>query len=347
MARGRIPRPWYRKSMKSWYVTLDGRQVPLGRTKREAMAEFARISIARSKGVQGAGRVTVRDLADLWLRDCERTLAPTTVENYRLYVDSFCMACGTLLARDMKPYHASAWADARRTKAGKPWSKSTYHLAYSILKIMAAWGEAKGYLDADPLRRLKRPEMSRRTPISLAEAEAIIAAVRPEVATALRVLLVTGLRPGELCSMDAEKTSIVDRKATVKGKTGWRSIPLPDVAVAILEPLLRDRPAGAILVGAGGRRLTPGAMQQEVIRARRRAGLGEHITPHCFRGVFGTEALRRGVDSALVSKLLGHKDPSILMRHYASPDDEMMRDAAERATRKPDTPSGKPPDPRA
>jgi integrase len=331
MTKGRIPKPWHRKATDSWYVCLDGKQVPLGRSKREAHAEFARLTIAKGRGVEG-GRITVRQLADAWLRDCERTLADATVENYRLYIESFCAVCGSLYARDLKPYHASQWADARKTKAGQPWARSTYHLAYSVLKVMTAWGEAKGYLDSDPLRRLKRPEMARRAPISPEEAEAIIAAVRPVVATALRLLLVTGLRPGELCSLDGEKTSLLVRRASVVGKTGHRVIPLSDAAIAILEPLLRTRPAGPLLTGDRGKRLTPGALQQEVIRARRRAGLGEHITPHCFRGLFSTEALRRGVDSALVSKLLGHKDPSVLMKHYASPDSDMMLDAANRAT---------------
>lgn len=334
--RGRIPKPWLRKSTGTWFVWLDGKQIPLGKNKREAHAEFARLTLAKSRGIEG-GKITVHQLAELWIQDCERTLADATVENYRLYVKSFCATCGTMAARDLKPYHASMWADAKRNRFGQPWAPSTYHLAYSILKVMTSWGEGKGYLDADPFRRLKRPEMSRRAPITMEEATAIIVAVGPEVATALRVLLVTGLRPGELCSMDGEKTDVINRKATVNGKTGWRVIPLSDASCAILGPLLDKRPIGALLTGARGKRLTPGALQQEVVRARRRAGLGEHITPHCFRGLFSTEALRRGVDSVLVSKLLGHKDPSILARHYLAPDDEMMREAANRATQTPDT----------
>lgn len=333
MARGRIPKPWLRKSTGTWYTWLDGKQVALGKGKREAHAEFARLTVHRGKGAAG-GRIAVRQLADLWLAGCERELAPSTFRNYRAYVESFCLMCGSLRASDLRPYHATTWADAQRTaRTGKPWSKSTYHLAYTTLKVMTAWAEARGYLDADPLRRLRRPEIARRAPITPAEAAAIIAAVRPEIATALRLLLVTGLRPGEMCSMTVERTSVADRKASVAGKTGPRSIPLSDASCAILEPLLGKRASGPVLLNSRGGRLTVWVIQHDVIDARRRVGLGEHVTPHCFRGLFSTEALRRGVDSALVSKLLGHKDPSVLMKHYASPDDQMMQDAANKATR--------------
>lgn len=41
--KGRIAKPWFRASTQSWYVTLDGRQVCLGRDQSEAQTAFNEI----------------------------------------------------------------------------------------------------------------------------------------------------------------------------------------------------------------------------------------------------------------------------------------------------------------
>jgi integrase len=325
MPRGRIPRPWYRVGTQSWYTTIDGQQVLLGKQKRAAHAEFARLMATRGSNV--GQKLTVREVVALWLADCERSKSVRTAENYRYYGGSFCEKAGNLLARDLKPFHVKEWV------ASHAWAQATEHLAVSCIRAAVRWAEEIGYIDSDPLHRLKRPAMTRRAPISLEDAEAVIGAVRPLIATALRILLVTGIRPGELCSLTGQQTSLDQRRAIVRGKTGERTIPLSDAACAVLGPLLRAHPAGPLLVGARGERLTTHALGIAVRRARKRIGLGDHVKPHCFRGLFATQSLRRGVDSALVSRLLGHRDASILLKHYAAPDDQMLRDAAERATR--------------
>jgi len=33
----KFPKPWYRKSRDAWFVTLDGRQVKLGKTEEESL----------------------------------------------------------------------------------------------------------------------------------------------------------------------------------------------------------------------------------------------------------------------------------------------------------------------
>lgn len=43
MPRGPKPRPWYRKSVDAWYVTLNGRQVALGRDRRNAHLKFNKL----------------------------------------------------------------------------------------------------------------------------------------------------------------------------------------------------------------------------------------------------------------------------------------------------------------
>ena len=40
---GPVPKPWYREGTKSWYMTLNGHQIRLGRDKKMARQKYARI----------------------------------------------------------------------------------------------------------------------------------------------------------------------------------------------------------------------------------------------------------------------------------------------------------------
>ncbi len=344
MPRGRVPRPWFRKSTQAYYVTLDGVQVQLGRSKRDAYAEFARITVGRGRG-ETASRITVNDLAVLWLADCARRLKPPTLQTYRSRIGSFVALCGGLEVVRLKPYHLSQWT------AKQAWGQSTTHSALTIAKLCIAWGKREGYLDSNPIADVRKPGMKRRRPITVIEAEAVMAACPPHIRTALSLLLVTGLRPGELCSLDSRRIDLTARRAAVTGKAGQRTVPLADAAVEIQKPLIAACRSGPILYGPRGP-LTVGTLGAATKRARRRAAPDlslDHVMPHCFRGLFATEALRRGVDAAVVALLLGHKDAGqMLFRHYAAPDHAMLLDAMQRATGSrtggttPDTPPDQP-----
>ncbi len=328
MPRGRVPRPWLRKSTGTWYTTLDGRQILLGRSKREAYAEFARLTVGRGQGGIAPSRITVDHLARLWLEDCQRRLKAPTMQTYRSRIGSFVALCGSLEVRNLKPYHLTQWV------ARQKWGQSTTHSALTICKLCVEWGRREGYVDVNPIIGVKKPGMKRRRPITLDEAERVMTSCPGHIRIALELLLVTGLRPGELCSLDASRIDLVGRRANVTGKAGQRTVPLGEKAKDMLEPLVSARPLGPIFLGQSGR-LTTDSFGAAVKRARRKIapdGSLDHVTPHCWRGLFSTEALRMGVDAALVSLLLGHKDATILLKNYASPDHAMLLDAMQRAT---------------
>jgi integrase len=347
-----------RKATGVWYVTLNGDQVPLGRNKREADVEYHRIMVASDQQLPGGGRITVRELIDFWLADCRRRLEPDTVRGYEKHAESFAATHGGMRATDVKKLHIQNWIDGRTTQGrgrqGLPLSKSTRHLAITVVKLAMEWGEYIGHIDKNPVRQMKRPGIDRRKPITVEEAEAVMAEITPGILIALEVMFATGVRPGELCSMAVEKIDPEAGKAIVKGKrtrrnkTGIRTVYLSDVAIRLLEPLLDEHIKGPIFFCKDGP-LRPVSLRNAVTRARERAckkmdlepGSLDHVKPHCFRGLYATEAMRNRVDATMVAKSLGQTDTTTLMEHYASPDDEMMRDAVNRASRtasrRPDT----------
>jgi integrase len=318
--RGRVPSPWYRKTAKAWYVTLDGRQVRLGKTKREAVAEFARLMAERGRPLE-VRDPTVGQLVDLWLADRARAVRHTTMGRYRAIAGDWAAFAGELRTRDLRPYHVQQWLDR------KNFSRSTRHLWMSVARSITRWATGLGYIERDTLAALRAPGMLRRSPATSDQLEAVVAAASPETAAILRLLALTGIRPGELATLSTERIDLDSGVAVVVGKTGERLIHLSSPAAELLRSLMEGRRPGRLWPT-----LTTPALYQRVRRASDRAGV-KKFSPHRIRGLYATEAIRKGVDSLLVSKLLGHKDPSIVAKHYANPDAAMLREAAEKAVR--------------
>lgn len=318
--RGRIPRPWFRKGTGMWCVTLEGKQIPLAKTKRDAVAAFARLLAEQGRPLR-VDNPTVRDLVDLWLADRRRAVKQATMTNYERIGVSWKEFAGGLLAADLRPYHVQQWLDRRAL------SQSSRHLWISTVKAVTRWADDQGYLDRDPLARLKAPQITRRSPVTADQFARVLDAAGPELRQLLTLLALTGVRPGELASMTVEGADLVAGVAKVVGKTGERTVPLGSAACEVLRVVVGDRTAGPIWPG-----LTAPRIYWLARYAAKKAGV-ERFSPHRIRGLFATEAIRRGVDSLLVSALLGHRDSSIVARHYASPDAAMLRDAAERATK--------------
>lgn len=62
----------------------------------------------------------------------------------------------------------------------------------------------------------------------------------------------------------------------------------------------------------------------------------EGVVSYCYRHSFITDALANGVPAATVAELVGHKDLKMIQDHYShlAEKTQLLRDAAERATRK-------------
>jgi len=82
----RQAKPWYRKSTKTWYVQLDGRQVPLGKDKEDANRKYHQLMSGR-RGSQTIHRVD--ELLDEFLEHVNRNQAKGSYRLYRHYFRSF------------------------------------------------------------------------------------------------------------------------------------------------------------------------------------------------------------------------------------------------------------------
>lgn len=135
------------------------------------------------------------------------------------------------------------------------------------------------------------------------------------------LMLYAGLRVGEACAVthrDVHGDRLrVDKQVQQIQQTGKPTTvsigPVKTAERSVVIPVwLAERLAG--LEGTA----KPDAVRESLRRAGKKVGLA--LNPHMLRHAYATMLLERGVPVMVVSKQLGHADPSITLRTYAQHD---------------------------
>jgi len=196
-----------------------------------------------------------------------------------------------------------------------------------------ARGERTGLLahvgTVKPRSKLRVRE-SRRLPrgLSREESTALLGSFRTWRDRAIGgLMLLSGLRSGEVLGLTVADVDIARRWVRVRGKGDKeRSVPIDaDVAGAIQTYLLAERPetdtAVLFVVGKGphrGQPLTPAGLRTVFRYHRERSGVNAGH-PHALRHTFGTALAEAGVDLSVIQALMGHDhvDSSAAYIHLA------------------------------
>ena len=193
-----------------------------------------------------------------------------------------------------------------------------------------------GHLQTNPVRGIKRnprPKLTRflsREEVRRLHSELDhCAGARPSrarQADIIRLLLLTGCRRSEILTLrwqdvDEGTLNLID------AKTGPRRVFLNASARAILER--QQRSGGTYVFPSPSNPERPLSRNLPLWRSvRRRAGI-EDVRLHDLRHTFASHAVLRGIPLPVVSRLLGHKRPSMTLR-YAHVGDRETEAAAER-----------------
>lgn len=140
----------------------------------------------------------------------------------------------------------------------------------------------------------------------------------------LELLYATGLRVGELVSLDWRDLDLSGRMLRVVGKGNKeRAVPFGRAAATALREWLADweelrlldaLPAPAkgrakaepVFLNARGGRLTDRSVRRILDRAVADAGVAPGVHPHTLRHTFATHLLEGGLDLRAIQELLGH-----------------------------------------
>jgi integrase/recombinase XerD len=255
----------------------------------------------------------------------ERNASRHTLDAYRRDLRDF---FALLARRRVSPLTASpddvvAWMEAQR-KAGRK--------AATIARRMAALRGFYGHLlrervvERDPTEHLEQPRRSRPLPRTLSREMVAALVEAPDVTTArglrdramLELLYASGLRASECLALRLGDVNRTAGYVQCMGKgRKERLVPIGAEALAWLERYLavgRPQLLGAgresplLFVNPRGRALSRQALWQLVLRAARRAGVRQRVSPHTLRHCFASHLLEGGADLRAVQTMLGHAD---------------------------------------
>ena len=129
----------------------------------------------------------------------------------------------------------------------------------------------------------------------------------------LRLLVVTGLRIGELTGLNINDVFSQDSKIRVLGK-GSRERIVYVANDSLLAEFMRfmewrrqnEKPSCHLFPNRCGNRLTPPAFRKRLKVLSATRNIVPHLTPHQFRHSAATLLIENGVDIRIVQRLLGH-----------------------------------------
>jgi site-specific recombinase XerD len=155
--------------------------------------------------------------------------------------------------------------------------------------------------------------------------------------TAVRLMIATGIRVGELCKLKVDDVAPDGRSFRIHGKGARDRVGYVSDATlrADLERLVRwhrgnGSAGGHLFLNRRGLPLKPQSVRAELRRYSVRTGAARRITPHMLRHTAATLLIERGVDIRFVQRLLGHSSIATT-EIYTHVSDEALRTTLERA----------------
>jgi site-specific recombinase XerD len=136
------------------------------------------------------------------------------------------------------------------------------------------------------------------------------------------LLFATGLRVGEVSSLNVQDFFTRESVFRVKGKGGRHrlAVVVDEETVRVQRKYLEARAqietrSPALFLNSSGGRLTTQGIANVIARLREEAGIERHVTPHMLRHTVATLLLRNGVDIRIVQEFLGHASIATTQRY--------------------------------
>src|SRR6266852_7124237 len=146
------------------------------------------------------------------------------------------------------------------------------------------------------------------------------------------LLFATGMRVGEVSSLNVDDFSVTELMFRVHGKGGRGRLAyvVDDQTILIQKLHLEARTqlvseSPALFLNAAGERLSTQGMANIIAQFRKEAGIARHVTPHMLRHTVATLLLRNGVDISVVQEFLGHASIATTQRYTHIAKDHLIR----------------------
>ena len=258
-----------------------------------------------------------------WLLTCSaRSFSPNTIDGYTRTLKKF----AAFLQEDL-PIRSITTKHIQGFLIAQPVSNTSKHDYYVGLSSLWTWALKEGLVDSHQVRDLIAPKIDTRQvePFSENDIKLLIHEVsgpspyKLRLRAAMLLLLDTGLRASEICSLTIGDLHLKEGYAIVMGKgnkerrvefgprTGqavWRYI----ASRGALQS--HDR----FLISRTGKRLDRDELSKRLHAMGLKAGVAK-CHPHRFRHTFAIMFLRNGGSSLALQRLLGHTTMEIVRRY--------------------------------
>ena len=339
---------WWWKSRNGYYVGTGVGSAGSIPNKTKATRMWAEL-IGRNEA-PGAEMV-VLNLLNLYLDWSEKNHSPRSHQRIRALVLSFGKSLPAgLRVNKLLPLHLTTWMDQRcpkhPTDDSKPVSENTRHDYACDVTGVFNWARKQRIIPASPFQDCKKPAKTPRALVLLPDQwQEVLAHLANDdpFRDFLQVLRNTGCRPQEARIMEARHINFKDRivrfrDGEVPGKKGDREILLNAEALAILQRCALRCPEGPVLRNTRGRPWKKDSLNCRFQRLKSK--LPFRANCYAARHSLATDMLEAGASAGAVAAVLGHKDPTMVLRVYGKHIDtrrEHLRACVDKATRKKNT----------
>lgn len=314
-----MPRAKYYQRTDGLYETIrkiNGKRVAF---RGKTCAEVDRKMIAYQE--EAAKGRFVPDLVEAWEREKEAmvaagTIATSTLQTYNAGIKRIKAYFSGIRSGDVTPRDLMRYI---RDMEGKGYAGQSVSTELSILKQVFSYAVLMGDIAVSPateVQKSRRLPKGERRPLTEEEEKKVDQYRGPDWEMGM-LLLYTGCRRGELLALTWQD---IDRAAGVvhinkklqmqfvppvldghlKNRES-RNTPLFDRLASVLP---RDR-IGLIFTDEHGNYLTRNTFLKRWTAYRQAVGLGDDVTPHCFRHSYATLCYESGIDSKACAAFLG------------------------------------------
>ncbi len=212
----------------------------------------------------------------------------------------------------------------------------------SVIRSFLNRAVRDGTIEANPAASVRAPRVPRKLPrdLTVDEVFTLLDRIQGRDPCALRdraileFLYATGLRVGELVSLDLDDLDLEGQMVRVLGKGGKeRLVPFGSQSRRALDAWLREARGlrvrggdpGAVFLNLRGGRLTDRSVRRILDRRLREAAIEARVSPHALRHSFATHLLGAGADLRAIQELLGHSSLSTTQRYTHVSVDTLMQ----------------------
>jgi integrase len=288
------------------------------------------LSVRKAEVAQGRFQIPTRSRAPRFEEFCAIYLEHARQKKRTWKDDESALRKATPFFKGKRIDAITSWDIERyRASRAETLTKATANRDLALFRYMFNMAVKWGFLTTSPVAGVKQYKEDDRPMrvLSAEEEQALLKASPPHLRTLIVAALNTGMRRGELLSLQWNAVDFDQRTITVQySKSGrMRHIPMNEV---LWKTLHDARPADARGAVFTYKSASISDVKTAFLKSVARSGI-RVCRFHDLRHTFATRLVLAGVDLATVKELLGHASITTTMR-YAHPGPEHRRNAVRR-----------------